>query len=255
MKFRPCIDLHEGKVKQIVGSSLTDIDPDALVVNYVSDRTSAWYARCYRADGFDGGHVIMLGPGNETAAREALSSWPGGLQIGGGINDRNAVDWLESGAEKVIVTSFVFFDGQAHRQRLTSMERAVGRERLVLDLSCRKQDDRYWIVTDRWQRRSNVAIDRDSLDYFSQFCSEFLIHAVDVEGKRSGIETQLVSQLGEWGKLPVTYAGGVNSWADIAAIEHLGHSNIDFTIGSALDIFGGSGFRYQDLVNRFSPTR
>src|SRR3954469_7578430 len=115
--FRPCIDLHEGKVKQIVGGTLAAA-PGALRTNFVSDHSAAWYAELYKRDGLKGGHVVMLGSGNEAEARAALSVYPGGLQVGGGINSENAHSWLEAGASHVIVTSWVFRDGRLDRERL-----------------------------------------------------------------------------------------------------------------------------------------
>lgn len=247
MKFRPCIDLHDGAVKQIVGSTLTET-ANSPVVNFSTGKSPGWYATRYRKDGLSGGHIIRLGPGNDTAAEQALAGWPGGMQIGGGIDAGNAKSWLARGADKVIVTSYVFKDGEIHTERLNELNRAIGKERLVLDLSCRKKNDRYWIVTDRWQKYTSVAVEPEHLDYLCSFCSEFLIHAVDVEGKSSGIEAPLVRLLGEWSKIPITYAGGVHSWNDIKTIKHLGNSRIDFTVGSALDLFGGSGLKYDDLV-------
>jgi len=251
MKFRPCIDLHEGEVKQIVGGTLTD-GGESPVVNYTSERCPDWYAKKYHKDGLIGGHVIRLGAGNDLAAEMALSGWPGGLQLGGGINAQNALDWLEKGAEKVIVTSYVFKDGLIHEERLRELFNTIGKDRLVLDLSCRKRDGKYWIVTDRWQKFTTVEVEPAQLDYFSSFCSEFLIHAVDVEGKSSGIEKNLVRLLGDWAKIPVTYAGGVHSWDDIQIIDTLGRGKIDFTVGSALDIFGGNGLKYADLIKTFN---
>lgn len=250
MKFRPCIDLHDGVVKQIVGSTLNN-GSRGPVVNYSSDRSPGWYAGKYREDGLRGGHVIRLGPGNDDAAAEALAGWPGGLQLGGGITADNAGLWLEKGAEKVIVTSFAFWGGKVHEDNLKRLSRAVLPEKLVLDLSCRLRDGRYWIVTDRWQTFTSVAVDSGSLDYFASFCSEFLIHAVDVEGKSSGIEEALVRLLGEWARIPVTYAGGIHDWSDIEQIRNDGQGRIDFTVGSALDLFGGNGLAYADLVREF----
>ncbi|MCP4756500.1 MAG: phosphoribosylformimino-5-aminoimidazole carboxamide ribotide isomerase [Proteobacteria bacterium] len=250
MKFRPCIDLHQGVVKQIVGSTLSEDGPDSLVVNFESSRSAAWYAERYKQDDLTGGHVIRLGPGNDEAAEKALSAWPGGLQLGGGINDRNAVRWLEAGASQVIVTSHVFENGQIHEDRLKKIVGLVGKEKLVLDLSCRKKDDRYWIVTDRWRRFTDVEIDAASMDYLAQYCCEFLVHAVDVEGKSGGIEKDLLELLGKWGKIPATYAGGIHSWSDIETIYRLGNGKIDFTVGSALDIFGGQLLKYDELVEK-----
>ena len=246
--FRPCIDLHNGLVKQIVGGTLRDGDEAALVTNGVSDRPAADFAALYRADGLRGGHVIMLGPGNDAAARAALAAYPGGLQIGGGITASNAAAWLDAGADKVIVTSFVFRDGALDTDRLGQLERAIGRERLVLDLSCRKRDGAYWVMTDRWQRWSTLAITPEVLARLAGHCAEFLVHGVDSEGTLRGIEAELVHTLGAHAPIPATYAGGASSVADLALVEELSGGRVDLTIGSALDIFGGTGARYADAV-------
>jgi phosphoribosylformimino-5-aminoimidazole carboxamide ribotide isomerase len=245
--FRPCIDLHEGKVKQVVGGTL-GADPRRLQTNFVSDRPAAWYAQLYQRDGLKGGHVIMLGPDNESEARAALRAYPGGLQIGGGINLDNAQSWLDAGASHVIVTSWVFRGGQVDWERLTQLVALVGRARLVLDLSCRMRGGSYWVVTDRWQKFTDLALSRESLEKLSAWCAEFLIHAVDVEGLCRGIDQELVSNLSQWSPIPTTYAGGASSLADLETVTRLGQGRIDLTIGSALDIFGGSGVRYEDAV-------
>jgi phosphoribosylformimino-5-aminoimidazole carboxamide ribotide isomerase len=245
--FRPCIDLHEGKVKQIVGGTLGG-DPGRLQTNYVSDRPAAWYAELYQRDGLKGGHVIMLGPGNETAARAALQAYPAGLQIGGGVNLDNARGWLEAGATHVIVTSWVFRAGQVDWERLSQLVGAIGKQRLVLDLSCRRRGEGYFVVTDRWQKFTELAISRKSLEKLAAWCAEFLIHAVDVEGQCRGIDQELVSNLGLWSPIPTTYAGGASSLGDLETVTQLGQGRVDLTIGSALDIFGGSGVRYDDVV-------
>jgi phosphoribosylformimino-5-aminoimidazole carboxamide ribotide isomerase len=276
--FRPCIDLHEGKVKQIVGGTIGE--PSALRTNFVSDRSAAWFAELYRRDGLAGGHVIMLGPGNEPEARAALAAFPGGLQIGGGVNAQNARGWLEAGASHVIVTSWVFREGRVDWERLGELVKAVGKNRLVLDLSCRKKaesresrvesrkgteslDPRplgaakrsgdgstldYFVVTDRWQKFTEVAITPETLRKFAGSCAEFLVHAVDVEGLCRGIDRELVEKLGQWTPIPTTYAGGANSLADLEEVTRLGQGKVDLTIGSALDIFGGNGVRYDDVV-------
>jgi phosphoribosylformimino-5-aminoimidazole carboxamide ribotide isomerase len=246
--FRPCIDLHEGKVKQIVGGTLGD-GASGLRTNYVSDRSSAYYAELYRRDGLKGGHIIMLGPGNETAAREALAAFPGGLQLGGGINIDNAAGLLNDGASHVIVTSWVFQGGRVDWDRLRSLVKLIGRERLVLDLSCRRRDGKYFIVTDRWQKFTELTVSRETLETLAASCAEFLIHAVDVEGLCRGIDKELVEKLSQWSPIPTTYAGGANSLQDLEEVARLGHGRIDLTIGSALDIFGGSGVRYADAVS------
>jgi phosphoribosylformimino-5-aminoimidazole carboxamide ribotide isomerase len=244
--FRPCIDLHEGKVKQIVGGSLGE--SSALRTNFVSDRSAAWFAELYRRDGLAGGHVIMLGPGNETEAHAALAAFPGGLQIGGGVNAQNARGWLDAGASHVIVTSWVFREGRVDWERLGELVKAAGKNRLVLDLSCRKRGENYFVVTDRWQKFTETAITPETLRKLAGSCAEFLVHAVDVEGLCRGIDRELVEKLGQWTPIPATYAGGANSLADLEEVTTLGQGKIDLTIGSALDIFGGTGVRYNDVV-------
>jgi phosphoribosylformimino-5-aminoimidazole carboxamide ribotide isomerase len=244
--FRPCIDLHEGKVKQIVGGSLGGAVP--LRTNFVSEKPAAWFAELYRQDGLAGGHVIMLGPGNETEARAALAAFPGGLQIGGGINAENARAWLDAGASHVIATSWVFREGRVDAGRLAELVKAVGKSRLVLDLSCRRRDGNYWVVTDRWQKFTELAISSDALQQLARSCAEFLIHAVDVEGLCRGIDRELVEKLGQWTPVPTTYAGGANALSDLEEVTRLGRGKVDLTIGSALDIFGGTGVRYADVV-------
>ncbi|MBO4544628.1 MAG: phosphoribosylformimino-5-aminoimidazole carboxamide ribotide isomerase [Verrucomicrobia bacterium] len=246
--FRPCIDLHDGKVKQIVGGTLTD-DGSSLRTNFVATRPPAWFAELYRRDQLSGGHIIKLGPGNDDAAREALSAFPGGFHIGGGINAENASGWLDAGASHVIVTSYVFRDGMLDQSRLDELVRRVGRSRLVLDLSCRRKADlRYYVVTDRWQKWTSLEINRDTLDRLSQYCDEFLIHAADIEGLCRGIDPDLVRLLGENVTIPTTYAGGARSLEDLRLVEEIGRGKLDLTIGSALDIFGGTGIRYSDAV-------
>ena len=249
MNFRPCIDLHSGKVKQIVGSTLDSTDK-ALVENFVSDKSSDYYAKLYKEDNLVGGHVIMLGGGNEEEALNALKAYPNGLQIGGGINDENAAFYLENGASHVIVTSFVFKDGEINYANLDKLVARTGKSRLVLDLSCRKKDDAYFIATDRWQKLTKTAISIDLLDKLSNYCDEFLVHAVDVEGKGAGVDEDLIKLLGQWGKIPITYAGGASSMSDLEKIKELGNGNIDVTIGSSLDIFGGK-LSYREVVEWF----
>jgi phosphoribosylformimino-5-aminoimidazole carboxamide ribotide isomerase len=249
MKFRPCIDLHLGQVKQIVGSTLSDDQPEALRTNFVSDHSPDWFAELYRRDNLRGGHIIMLGPGNEAAARRALEAWPGGMQIGGGITAENASYWLEQGASHVIVTSWVFRDGRIDYQRLEQLTAEVGKQRLVLDLSCRLLDGSYYIVTDRWQTFTRTRIAPETLAELASYCDEYLIHAADVEGKCSGIETALVSILAEHAKLSTTYAGGIRNIEDLEQIRQIGGGRIDATIGSALDIFGGDSITYREAVD------
>ena len=245
--FRPCIDLRNGKVTQIVGGTLGE-NPDQVRVNFISERPAGWFAELYRKDNLRGGHVIMLGPGNDAAAREALAAYPGGLQVGGGINLDNARGWLEVGASHVIVTSWVFRDGLLDWDRLRRLVTAIGKERLVLDLSCRRRGDDYLVVTDRWQKFTELIVSRETLERLADSCAEFLIHAADVEGLCRGIDAELVSKLGAWTPLPTTYAGGAKSLEDLAEVTRLVQGRIDLTIGSALDVFGGSGVRYADVV-------
>lgn len=249
MRFRPCIDIHQGVVKQIVGSTL--LDDRQPKTNFQAEKPSEWFSRLYRKDNLTGGHVIQLGPGNEEAAMKALEAWPGGMQIGGGITIDNAQYWLDAGASAVIVTSWVFHGGTVDMDRLRQLMNSIGKNRLVLDLSCRKQDDSYMVVTDRWQTYTHEKVTANLLDRLSNYCDEFLIHGVDVEGKCDGIETPLVELLGKWSEIPITYAGGVHSLKDIALIEQLGMERIDFTVGSALDIFGGTGLKYRELAEKY----
>ncbi|HLH54168.1 MAG TPA: phosphoribosylformimino-5-aminoimidazole carboxamide ribotide isomerase [Verrucomicrobiae bacterium] len=245
--FRPCIDLHEGKVKQIVGGTLEN-ESGNLKTNFVSDRSAAWYAGLYKRDGLKGGHIILLGPGNEEQALAALAAYPGGLQLGGGVNLDNARSWLDSGASHVIVTSWVFNGGQIDRTRLGQISQAIGRERLVLDLSCRRRGDDYFVVTDRWQKFTDVTINGPNLERLSGSCAEFLVHAVDVEGLCRGIDEELVDKLARLSPIACTYAGGARSLADLDRVSALGQGRVDLTIGSALDIFGGDGVKYLDAV-------
>ncbi|CAN6346913.1 unnamed protein product [Urochloa humidicola] len=251
VSFRPCIDIHKGKVKQIVGSTLRDSSNDgtALVTNFESDKSAAEFAKLYKDDELVGGHVIMLGadPASQASSLEALRAYPGGLQVGGGINLENAMSYLNEGASHVIVTSYVFSDGKMNIERLRKLVELVGKQRLVLDLSCRKKDGRYTIVTDRWQKFSDVFVDKPTLEYLAAYSDEFLVHGVDVEGKRLGIDEELVELLGRHSPIPVTYAGGVSTMDDLERIKKAGKSRVDVTVGSALDIFGGD-LPYRDVV-------
>ena len=249
--FRPCIDLHEGKVKQIVGGTLGA--PANLRTNFVSEKPAAWFAELYKRDGLAGGHVIMLGAGNEKETRSALAAFPGGMHIGGGVNSSNARGWLDAGASHVIVTSWVFREGRVDWERLEELVKTIGKDKLVLDLSCRKRGENYFVVTDRWQKFTELIVNEETLQKFSSYCAEFLIHAVDVEGLCTGIDGGLVEKLGKWTPIPVTYAGGANSISDLAEVTRLSGGKVDLTIGSALDIFGGHGVKYEDCV-RFNQS-
>ena len=221
MEFRPCIDIHNGKVKQIVGGSLQDRG-DQAEENFVAARDADYYAQIYKDAGIRGGHVILLNPeGSEyyeatkAQAKKALSTFPGGLQVGGGIRMENALEFLEAGASHVIVTSYVFREGRILYDRLEELCGVVGKHRLVLDVSCRKTADGYVVVTDRWQKMTQEKVTVELLNRLSDYCDEFLIHAVDVEGKNRGIEEELAGMLGEYEGLPVTYAGGVHDYEDV----------------------------------------
>lgn len=253
MKFRPCIDIHNGCVKQIVGGSLTD-EGNHADENFVSGKNAAFYSEVYKKDGLRGGHVILLNSvdskyyeATKEQALSALKAYPGGLQAGGGINPCNAEEFLDNGASHVIVTSYVFKDGKLNEKNLNKMINAVGRKRLVLDLSCRRKEDGYYIVTDRWQKFTDMKVNKDLLHQLSECCDEFLIHAVDVEGKANGIEGMLIKMLGEFSGIPVTYAGGAGTYDDIDQVRNLGRGRVDITIGSALDIFGGS-MKYEKVL-------
>lgn len=250
-KFRPCIDLHDGKVKQIVGGTLnTAAGERDLETNFVSDQTPAYYAGLYRRDRLSGGHVIRLGSGNDEAALSALAAYPGGLQLGGGVNADNAAFFLDAGAEKVIVTSFVFAGGEFNEGNMRRLLAAAGREHIVLDLSCRKSPDGlYRVVTDRWKNFTEMTVCPETLERLSAYCSEFLVHAVDVEGRQSGIDGELLALLASGSPLVCVYAGGIGSMADIETIEEAGAGRIDYTVGSALDIFGGK-LSYREVVGR-----
>lgn len=245
MEFRPCIDIHNGKVKQIVGGSLKDMGNHAEE-NFVSEQDAAFYANLYKDAGIKGGHIILLNAmdsefyeATRAQALLALREYPEGLQVGGGITPDNAKAYLDAGASHVIVTSYVFKDGMIHYERLDKLVETVGKEHLVLDVSCRKVGSDYMVVTDRWQKITREKMDVDLLERLSAYCDEFLIHAVDVEGKANGIEKELVTMLGGWNKCPITYAGGVHSFEDLKQIKELGNNHLNVTVGSALDLFGG----------------
>ncbi len=232
---------------QIVGGTLTD-SGSGTRTRFESDRPASWYAELYCRDGLSGGHVILLGPGNEAAAKSALAAYPGGLQVGGGVTAANARDWLDAGASHVIVTSWVFREGRLDGPRLAELLAVVGRDRLVLDLSCRRRGNDYFVVTDRWQKFTDLKVDAATLRGLAGSCAEFLVHAVDVEGLCRGIDRELVERLGAATPLPTTYAGGARALDDLAEVDRLGGGRIDLTIGSALDLFGGDGVRYADCV-------
>lgn len=254
MEFRPCIDIHNGRVKQIVGSSLQD-EGNAAKENFVAGQDASYYAVLYKHHKIKNGHIIMLNhvesdyyEATKEQALAALSAYPGGLQAGGGITPENAAKYLDAGASHVIVTSYVFRDGRINFENLHKLVKETGKEKLVLDLSCRIKNGSYYIVTDRWQKYTDVVLNKKTLDELSSYCDEFLIHAVDVEGKAEGIEEDLVRILGNWNKIPITYAGGVHTFEDLSRLKELGHDKIHVTIGSALDLFGGP-MKFEEVLS------
>ncbi len=246
MRFRPCIDIHNGKVKQIVGSSLTD-DSASASENFVSEKDAAFYAGLFKKHDLKGGHAIILNkkgtPEYEASLKQcisALSEFPGGLQAGGGIDDKNAGIFLDAGASHVIVTSFVFSDGKVNYDNLEKITGAVTRKRLVLDMSCKAFDGKYFVMTDRWTKKTDEEFSTELLKRLSLYCDEFLIHAVDVEGKNGGFSEGVFSILSAFDEVPVTYAGGISCYDDIKKAGKLGAGKVDITIGSSLDIYGGN---------------
>lgn len=246
VEFRPCIDLHDGKVKQIVGSTLGYKDRD-VIENFTSTYDSAHYAELFKKDSLTGGHVIMLGSGNEEAALSALNAYPNGLQVGGGITADNAKKYIDAGASHVIVTSYIFHDGLLDMERLKKLVTVVGKEHLVIDLSCRARDGKWFVVTDKWTKFSDFEVNAESISFIEQYCDELLIHAVDVEGKKGGMQEELVRDLAKWTSIPTTYAGGVRSMEDLKKFKNLTNSKLHVTIGSALSLFGGD-LAYEEIV-------
>ncbi|KAF2012723.1 Phosphoribosylformimino-5-aminoimidazole carboxamide ribotide isomerase [Aaosphaeria arxii CBS 175.79] len=255
-RFRPCIDLHAGSVKQIVGGTLSTTSDSSLKTNFTSEHPSAYYAALYKTHELHGAHVIMLGPGNDDAAREALAAWQGGMQVGGGVTEKNAAEWIKAGADKasisccVIITSYLFPESKFSLERLQAVLKALdgNKDKLVIDLSCRRKDDKWFVATNKWQTITDFELNQESIALLEPHCSEFLIHAADVEGLQRGIDHELVSALAGWCSIPVTYAGGGRSIEDLELVKSLSNGKVDLTIGSALDIFGGAGVKFEDCV-------
>lgn len=250
-KFVGCIDLHDGQVKQIVGGTLKDND-DSLETNFVSKYPPSYYAQLYLKNRIEGCHVIKLGPNNDAAAMEALNAAPGFLQVGGGINDENCLQWLEK-ASKIIVTSWLFTkEGTFLMDRLQLLSNKCGPDRIVVDLSCRRTPDSKWVVAmNKWQTLTTLELNKETFTELSKYTDEFLIHAADVEGLCKGIETDLVTKLYEWTKdinkeVKIVYAGGAKSISDLELVDKLSNGTVDLTYGSSLDIFGGKLVRFQD---------
>ncbi len=260
MKLRPCIDIHNGKVKQIVGSTLRD-EGSTATDNFVSEKGGEYYGNLYKEKNLPGGHIILLNSRDSEyyeqdleVAKAALNAYPGGLMIGGGVNAENASHFLDMGASHVIVTSYVFTDGKLNMERLLRLIGEVGSENICLDLSCRKKGDRYYIVTDRWQKFTDMEVSPDTLGELSDYAGEFLIHGVDVEGKSSGIDEGLIRILSEFDRIPVTYAGGISSFSDIDKVRNSSDGKLDITIGSALSIFGGN-LELDELMSYIAATK
>ena len=254
MRFRPCIDIHNGKVKQIVGGSLQD-QGDQAQENYVAEQDAPFFARLYQSRGIRGGHIILLNPATSPyyeatrqQAIEALKAYPGGMQIGGRDPGGQCRELSGCRCQSCDRYFLCIKNGVINWENLEKLERAVGREHLVLDLSCRKKDGQYYIVTDRWQKFTQVPVSEQTIEEFSSHCDEFLVHAVDVEGKASGIEVELVKLLAKNHQLPVTYAGGVGSFQDLETLRMAGENRVDVTVGSALDLFGGS-MKWEDVLD------
>lgn len=253
-KFRPCIDIHNGKVKQLVGSSLRD-ENNSADENFVSQEGAQYFALLYKKDNLKGGHIIILNNRDSEYYEEtreqavlALKAYPNGMQIGGGVNAENAKEYIDAGASHVIVTSFVFREGKIDYKRLEQLIEAVGKEHIVLDLSCRKKGEEYYIVTDRWQKFTEERVNEKTLELLSRYCDEFLVHGVDVEGKSGGMEEELVKILASWSQIPITYAGGISTKQQIERFQKISEGKLDYTIGSALDLFGGN-LKYDDIKN------
>ncbi|WWD15792.1 phosphoribosylformimino-5-aminoimidazole carboxamide ribotide isomerase [Kwoniella shandongensis] len=251
-QFRPCIDLHAGVVKQIVGGTL-DLTSEGQggqgpKENFVATNPPSFYANLYKSHSLVGGHIIKLGPGNDEAATEALSTWEGGMQVGGGITEDNAQEWLDKGAEKVIVTSYLFPGGKFDEDRLLRLSQKVGKDRLVVDISCRKRENGWIVAMNGWKTLTDMSVTKDSIKLIERYCSELLIHAADVEGLCQGIDEELVTRLGEWVSVPCTYAGGARDISDLGLVDRLSNGKVDLTFGSSLDIFGGTGVKFEELV-------
>ena len=250
MQFRPCIDIHNGKVKQIVGSTLTS--RLAVQENFVAQKDASYFAKIYKQDGLRGGHIIMLDQTEETKQQtlSAIKTFGKGLQVGGGITPKNALDFINAGASQVIITSYVFYKGSINTRRLAKISNIVGKDKLVLDLSCKKKEGNYYVVTNKWQTFTNFKINQDSFDLLGKYCTEFLVHGVDKEGKRGGVDEELLEMLGKFNTEPITYAGGIKNLKDVEKIKKLGKGKINFTIGSALDFFGGN-IKYKDVIEKY----
>ncbi|WWC85349.1 phosphoribosylformimino-5-aminoimidazole carboxamide ribotide isomerase [Kwoniella dendrophila CBS 6074] len=251
-QFRPCIDLHQGVVKQIVGGTLdltdTGLSGEGPKENFVAEHPPSYFANLYKSNKLIGGHIIKLGPNNDEAAKEALSTWENGMQVGGGINEDNAQEWLDLGAEKVIVTSYLFPSGKFDESRLKRLSEKVGKDKLVVDISCRKRENGWIVAMNGWKTLTDMNVNQDSIRQIEQYCSELLIHAADVEGLCQGIDEELVTKLGEWVTIPTTYAGGAKDISDLDLVDRLSNGKVDLTFGSSLDIFGGKGVKFDELV-------
>jgi len=243
-------------VKQIIGGSLSDIQ-DQAEENFTARQDAGWFAGLYKKDGLKGGHIILLNgvdspffSATKKQAMLALEAYPKGLQIGGGITAENAKEYIDAGASHVIVTSYIFQDGCFLKKNLEKLVEVVGRKHIIIDLSCRKRDGAYYVVTNRWQQFSKEKLTVLWMEVLAEYCDGFLVHGVDVEGKSAGMEVELVRLLSRFTKRPVTYAGGIGSLKDLKKFEEESKGRLDFTIGSALDIFGGN-ISYGEIAMKY----
>jgi len=171
------------------------------------------------------------------------------MQIGGGITLENATEWMNAGASHLIVTSWLFSpEGKFLPERLSQLTSEIGKENLVIDLSCRRTKQGWTVAMNRWQTLTDLNITTENLNHIADHCDELLVHAADVEGLCKGIDQELVQMLGQWAKIPITYAGGAATMADIQLTQESSAGNVDITVGSALDIFGGSGMTIDELI-------
>ncbi|MBT3539096.1 phosphoribosylformimino-5-aminoimidazole carboxamide ribotide isomerase [bacterium] len=251
MQFRPCIDILNGKVTQIVGETLAT---NSLVAeNFVTNKNAAYFADLYKKNNLAGGHIIMLDKTEKTKSQtiEALKTFPQDFQVGGNINSDNAQEFINAGASHIIVTSYIFKDNKLSPLRLQRLMSAVKKEKIVLDLSCRKKNNEYYVVTNRWQIFSNFKVTSKNLETLSNYCDEFLIHGVDSEGKLQGVEIDLLNILKDFTGIPITYAGGIRDMNDIEKIKQTGNGYINFSVGTALDIFGGE-LNYNKVIEKYA---
>ncbi len=247
MNFRPCIDVFKGKVVQLIGTSLFGGEEKTIVKHFESEYSPAYYAELFKQDNLKGGHILSLGSGNNDVVIEALKAFNGGMKYGGSVTPENAHVYLDAGATHVIVNSYVFDNGEINLPNLKSLVKSIGKDKLVLDMSCRKKNGDYYIVTNLWEKFTNVILDQKSLQDISKYCDEIIVHGVDSEGRKQGLESDLVRILAQHTPIKTVYAGGISSIADLTMIKALGNEKIDPCIGTALSIYGGNLSYYEVL--------